>query len=725
VYDIETFPNIFSVVFANDDTKKIWVFEISDRKDDSKKLRKFMGELYKEKARMVGFNNLGFDYPVIHWWLQNKGAGYKEIYMYAMDLINSSKDDKFGMMLPESKHFIQQLDLYKINHYDNKAKATSLKMLEFNMRSEEIEDLPFPVGRVLSDSEKDILIKYNRKDVLETLKFYRHCKEAIELRETLSEEYGMNCMNFNDTKIGKEYFIQQLERDMPGCCYTQTPKGRKINQTKRKSIKLVDIVFPYVRFESEEFNAVLDWIKRQEITETKGVFSDIPEHELGDLAKYCRLTEKKKKIKVENEADKETAKELRKQLKDLEKSGGDAEEIEKIRDKIYGNPVQSEIDKMFEMYPCGRVEREVLKSGKTSYYFKWNIAESLNVVIDGLEYIFGTGGIHASREGVTSIATEDRMIMDIDVASYYPNMFISNRVYPEHLSERFCDIYGDVYQKRKGYAKGSPQNAVMKLALNGVYGSSNDQYSPFYDPKATMAITVNGQLSLCMLTEMLMKRFPDIEFLQLNTDGETFMANRKDYNAIWEVIHEWEKVTGLTMEDALYSKMAMRDVNNYIAVYENGKYKRNGAYEYKVSHIHGEGLQFHQNQSMLIVKEAAFEAIVNNIPVEKTIKACKDPYAFCLRTKVPRNSRLVLLDEEGIEYPEQNICRYYIANDGYSMFKVMPPLEEGKEERWMGINKGQLVKICNKMVDFDWDINYDFYIEEAQKLVDGVGWKIN
>lgn len=723
IYDIETYPNVFTMVCANDVLKKIHVFEISNRKNDYKRMRKFLAGLYKEGGRMVGFNNVGFDYPLLHWILQTKCDNPKMIYDYAMKLIHGSNENKFANRIPESKHIIRQLDLYLINHYDNKAKATGLKMIEFNMRSKNIEDLPFPVGKVLADHEIDTLIKYNRHDVMETLKFYKHCSSAIELRELLSEEYGLDCMNFNDTKIGKEYFVKQLEDVIPNSCYSFKGGKRTINQTKRDSIKLSDIIFPYVRFESDEFRAILDWIKSKEITETKGVFSDIPEHELGDVAKYANMVEKKKKLKVINESDKETAKELRKELKRLTTEGEDSEKVESLRDKICGEPDPDQLKEMMKLYPKGWVEREVLKSGKTSYYFKWKIAESLNVVIDGLEYVFGTGGIHASRESVTYLADEEFTVIDLDVASYYPNMFISNRVYPEHLSEQFCDIYQGVYDKRKSFPKGTPQNAVMKLALNGVFGATNDKYSPFYDPKSTVTITVNGQLSLCMLVEQLLK-LNGLEMIQANSDGITFRCKRSDESKIDNLVSEWENVVRLDMEKAIYSKMAIRDVNSYVAVYENGKFKRNGAYEYKINHIDGEGLQFHQNQSMIVVKRAAFEAIANNTPVEKTIRNCKNPLDFCLRTKVPRSSRLVTVDEEGIQYPEQNICRYYIAKEGREMVKIMPPLQEGGEERYMGINKGKLVKTCNDIDKFDWDIDYDFYINEANKLVQGVGLKV-
>jgi len=73
-----------------------------------------------------------------------------------------------------------------------------------------------------------------------------------------------------------------------------------------------------------------------------------------------------------------------------------------------------------------------------------------------------------------------------DLSSMYPNIAISNRVFPAHLGEKFCDIYQDMYEQRKSFGKGTPENAMLKLALNGTYGKSNDKYSVFYDPKFTM-----------------------------------------------------------------------------------------------------------------------------------------------------------------------------------------------------------------------------------------------
>ena len=154
-------------------------------------------------------------------------------------------------------------------------------------------------------------------------------------------------------------------------------------------------------------------------------------------------------------------------------------------------------------------------------------------------------------------------------ASFYPNMAISNRIYPEHLGEEFCDGYKSFYDERGNYAKGTGENLAIKLGLNATYGNSNNEYSPFYDPKYTMSITVGGQLSLCMLIERLIT-VCNVNVIQCNTDGFTVKIHKSKIELMKEHVKRWEKVTGLIMEDSHYSKMHIADVNSYIAIVKEG-----------------------------------------------------------------------------------------------------------------------------------------------------------
>jgi hypothetical protein len=538
VFDLETYPNIFTCCVADMQTRKMKLFEISSRKDQRNDMFEYLRGVRRQNGILVGYNSLSFDEPVLQNLLKNKTMTVGEIYHYAMKVIQSGYgDNKWQYQIREKDRFLQQLDLFKMNHFDNKAKATSLKMIEFNSRSNNIEDLPFPVGKHLTNAEMDVLCKYNCHDVKETVKFFENCKAQIDFRLDLQKKYGFNALNWNDTKIGSEFFIMELEKAGINC-YDGQGKARK---TKRTYIDLVDCIFPYIKFERPEFNAILEWLKRQRITETKGVFSDIPEHELGDVAKYALMTTKRIKFK--------------------------------------NKPTQKEIDEMLKQYPLGWVEEIELKAKlpkkdgggfKKAYWFNYRIADALNVVIDGLCYVFGTGGAHAAVEKRVIVSDEKRVIRTFDVSSFYPNLSIKNKVYPEHLGIEFCDIYETLYNMRKSFDKKSAENAMLKLALNATYGNSNNEYSPFYDPKFTMTITLNGQMLLCKAIEMVLS-LPTVEILMANTDGFEFIIDR-EYEALAEAkCKEWEEMTGLTLEGDTYAKMVISDVNNYFSIYEEKK----------------------------------------------------------------------------------------------------------------------------------------------------------
>lgn len=693
IYDIETFPNCFTfcAVYANG--KGIRVFEISDRKNEIEELLDFLRNVKKHNCSLVGFNNVGFDYPVIHYILDKSRKAKiaqkpltisaKEMYKVANEVIGSMRDGGFGSSVRSEEVIIPQIDLFKIHHFDNKARSTSLKMLEFNMKSDNIEDLPFPVGKILTDDEIEILIEYNKHDVLQTLKFYNASMEAIQLREDLSSQYGFDCTNFNDTKIGKELFIRTLEKESPGSCYVQTKRGRQLRQTKRDKIVIADCLFGYLKFDRPEFKAVHEWFKRQVITETKGVFSDQLEHSLGDVAKYAEMVVKRKKLNDPVDP----------------------------KNKRY-EPTEDVLEALKQEYPLGWLEEKELKSpkGAKSYYWCWNIAETLNVVINGFRFDYGVGGIHGAKQGIIE-STDTRKIRTLDVASYYPNMAISNNVYPEHLGLTFCKVYKDLYNQRKQHAKGTAANAALKLALNGTYGDSNNEFSPLYDPAYTMTITIGGQLSLCMLMEKLIDQC-NAEIIMCNTDGFEYLVDVGMFENADQLVKEWEEITGLTMEGDTYSKMIIRDVNNYIAVFESGKIKRKGAYEY-------DGLGWHQNHSALVVSKAAEHELLGRGGADEFILNHEDKWDFMLRTKVPRNSRLVLVMEDGSEVLQQNICRYYPSEQGGKLVKIMPPLKDGGDERRLGIDKNWNIITCNDIGEFDWDkLNYDYYINEAKKLVD-------
>ena len=68
VYDVEIFPNFFSVTIKNTESKNHITYEISDRKNDLP----YIAKLFLNKnIYFVGYNSMHYDKPIISYILIN------------------------------------------------------------------------------------------------------------------------------------------------------------------------------------------------------------------------------------------------------------------------------------------------------------------------------------------------------------------------------------------------------------------------------------------------------------------------------------------------------------------------------------------------------------------------------------------------------------------------------------------------------------------------------
>lgn len=250
VFDLETYPNMFLASFKCIITNKYYEFEISDRKNDLSKLRRF---LYQKGLKLIGFNNLNFDYPVLHNSILSDNADWNanQIYKQVEIIINSEYSAIWDNQIK-----IPQLDLYKIWHYDNAARRTSLKWLEFAMRMEDIEDLPYKPGTILTYEQMDHIIKYCRNDLDATHKFYNKSVQNITFRVNMTKELNHNVMNYSDVKIG-EYINQKTYERISGRNY----KEFKDLRTYRNIFHVKDLIPDYISFKTDYMNDFLNKIK--------------------------------------------------------------------------------------------------------------------------------------------------------------------------------------------------------------------------------------------------------------------------------------------------------------------------------------------------------------------------------------------------------------------------------------------------------------------------------
>ena len=285
LFDIESFPNVFTLSMEMLKSPERAVWEISDYRNDAQQLMQWLQYLAKHQIFMIGFRSLGYDYPLIHWWMQNPSATAQQIKAKSDEIINSQ--DRFGHNIWANKRFIPQIDLAKVHHLDNVAKMQSLKGLQINMRSPNVVEFGKGFDECLTEQEvNQEAIPYNDHDVSETKKFAHHSMVALEFRLDLIPEYGIEVMNWNDTKIGEEIMIKRLGQDL---CFDTSSGYKQKRQTPRTQIVFNDIIFPYVRFDNPEFQKVLDTLKSTTLRadevdidedgtpslKTKGVFKNL------------------------------------------------------------------------------------------------------------------------------------------------------------------------------------------------------------------------------------------------------------------------------------------------------------------------------------------------------------------------------------------------------------------------------------------------------------------
>lgn len=624
VFDIETLKNFFSYYAINRDTGEEIKFVIWGKYNQYSDL---LTHLSKVKG-LCGFNNISFDYPVLHRLI--KGQSHlmqfngdqlaREIYKIAQEVINTEYSS-----IRESDVVIPQLDLFKIWHYDNKARMTSLKKLEIALEFHNVQDMPYSHDKEIEtiDQVKEIL-SYNKNDVEATKLFLSKTEDKLELRRGIGEKYGIDCMNYSDSKIGEQLMLK-LYCQATGKSESVVRKQR----TKRKKFKFSECIPSYIDFKTKEFNELLSYLKGVEVVTLKESFE---------------------------------------------------------------------------------------------YSFEYN----------GFQIDYGTGGVHGCIKAGVYESNDEYIIVDADIASMYPNLAITLNLYPEHLGEEFLDVYENGIVKPRIAAKRAGDKVAadgLKISANATYGKSNSEFSFLYDPLYTIKTTLGGQLAISMLCEMLMTRVKDLTMIQVNTDGLTVKIPVSEKRNYWNICKEWEVITKLELEYVAYSKMVIRDVNNYLAVSKDGKVKRKGAFKLN-SEMKKDG-EYHKSFSQGIVRTALSEYFLNNIPVEQTIKTCNNVFEF---TKVGNTTGQWWAEtfdktDEGdinIERQQKN-NRYLLSKSGKSFRKcTYKPDKETGEDKLTSTEyeADKLVRILNKYhgeTVEDLDIDYQYYIDEAYKII----WKID
>ena len=646
--DYETLLDCFTGVFENYKTSETKVFVVSRLRNDLKEFIEFLKENIQKNEWHISYNGLAFDAQVTHYILDNyknwidldDAAIANLIYKYAQSCIIKSRNKDF-QDYPLWKMKIGQVDLFKLHHWDNPAKRSSLKWIQYSMDWENILEMPIHhETEIQTQSQLDTVLEYCINDVRSTKEIFNKSKSQIKLRQELTKQYDINLFSASEPRISKELFSYYL-------CKKLNIQKREIKnmRTYRDIIKVKDIILPYISFKSATLQNLLNRFKSLEL-----------------------------------------------------------------------NP-------------------ESLKGS-----FKYAI-DYMNVNTH-----FGLGGVHGAVSSGIYKSDDDYVIMSSDVTSFYPNLVIKNSWSPGHFpSKEFCDQYEWFFEERKKIPKSNPMNYVYKIILNSTFGLSNDANSFFYDPELCMRITVNGQLSLMMLHEMIMENIPDATALMQNTDGVEVKIPRNMVDKYMEICEKWEKITNLNLEHDKYQRLIIGDVNNYIGVNyykevdlstwrkireSNPHYMfkvKDGKFLYSPIKIKGRfnfhELALHKNKSKLIIKKAIFHYFVHDILPEDYLDENKNILDYCIGGKSKGNWKQVakkIKDGKLVTDNLQKINRYYISTSGVKIVKV-----NNQDDREIQLESGKWLQTTFNKIQIkpkweDYNIDKSYYMRGIESEINNI-----
>jgi hypothetical protein len=337
----------------------------------------------------------------------------------------------------------------------------------------------------------------------------------------------------------------------------------------------------------------------------------------------------------------------------------------------------------------------------------------------GAETVFGCGGLHGCTDPGIYESKEGMVIIDSDVTSFYPNLAIRNKLAPAHIPKKeFCELYEGFFEQRKKIPKKDPKNTAFKLILNSTVGLSQEKNSFLRDVQFFLQITMNGQLSLCMLYEMIMDEIPGAKPLMQNTDGITTVIPVNYQDKYMEICARWEKITNLQLEHANYKKLFLWDVNNYIAVPKTGKAKCKGRFEwedyekYATTHLH-------KDKSGLIIPKAIHAYFVNNIPPEKYLAENRNIFDYCMGKRIKGRWKFqqTCVIKGKIEFQDlQDTIRYYIAHKGCKIMKTN--LDDGRQQQIeAGLWMQEIFNVYEERPWEEYGVNETYYLAEIYKEI--------
>lgn len=395
-----------------------------------------------------------------------------------------------------------------------------------------------------------------------------------------------------------------------------------------------------------------------------------------------------------------------------------------------------------------KLKKTVLVIGSKGKHDKegWVNKFEEKLIFDNNVYTFATGGLHTQdRPGVLE-STNDIIYRDADVTSYYPSIIAKLRISPAHLDKAVFLHIVEVEIKERVEAKHAGLKAkaeALKIVLNsGLFGKMGFEFGWLFDLKAMYEVTINGQLYLLKLIEMLSE--VNVQVVSANTDGIVCKIHKHQLNDYERVCRNWCNWSKLELEFTDYIKYIRTTVNDYLALKNTGDVIATSfftdedldedreltdedldKYIKKNSKTKGDfidDVQLDKGYPTPIIAKCLHNYFLKGIAINDTLYNSRDIYDFCLSQKTGNvfiNEYHTIKDGKlSIEILQKTI-RYYVSRSGGVVIKKYKD-----SNKRISILAKHNVTLLNDFIEYDdfskYDIKYNYYKSRIMDIINKI-----
>ena len=203
--DIECYVDYFLIQFMSESGKTV-----SFEKYDGKDFNRHTVRGLLEACEVITFNGTAYDLPMLAAALY--GANTRDLKVLSDEIIHTDiKPWKFY-----KSHCIPQEPVDHIDLIEVAPGIASLKLYGGRLHAHKMQDLPIEPDQNITPEQREELKTYCRNDLELTQVLYNKLKGQIDLRRSMSAQYGQDLRSKSDAQIAETVIISELTRKNNG-----------------------------------------------------------------------------------------------------------------------------------------------------------------------------------------------------------------------------------------------------------------------------------------------------------------------------------------------------------------------------------------------------------------------------------------------------------------------------------------------------------------------------